>query len=299
LRETPSPRGRAGQPRAVRLLAGDRGIEPRWPVLETSVIPDRLLRFWVPARYRSGTFAFTARCAGPLHHGHHLWSGWLDLPQRPPVPETGAHLPELHPDVLPSGIEPAPPGLQPGAITRSATGASLLAGLASGQRILGYSIVKDLQTNWFGDEESNLDRQGQSLPACHWPIPEHWFFRTRHGAPPYESRCSRLGLTMDPRKRKRPPRFPWAAWRRTIDSFAASRPTGPSARDPGCVEFGSSSADFSGRRNRPQTNTRSASQRRLASRRELCGECSTRLCEGELGQLVRQENFLPFSNHVC
>jgi len=26
------------------------------------------------------------------------WSGWLDLPQRPPVPETGAHLPELHPE---------------------------------------------------------------------------------------------------------------------------------------------------------------------------------------------------------
>jgi hypothetical protein len=34
-------------------------------------------------------------------------------------------------------------------------------------RILGYSIVKDLQTNGFGDEESNLDEQGQSLPACH------------------------------------------------------------------------------------------------------------------------------------
>src|SRR5579871_6770063 len=79
-------------------------------------------------------------------------SGWLELPQRPPVPETGAHLTELHPEVghtalqagnrpraararargedgvcpqVPSsGIEPASPALRAGAITRSATRAS-------------------------------------------------------------------------------------------------------------------------------------------------------------------------------
>ena len=51
--------------------AGGRGIEPRWPVLETSAIPDRRPRLWVTVRYRSGTFAFTARRAEPLHHGHH------------------------------------------------------------------------------------------------------------------------------------------------------------------------------------------------------------------------------------
>jgi hypothetical protein len=28
-----------------------------------------------------------------------IGSGWLDLPQRPPVPETGAHLTELHPEL--------------------------------------------------------------------------------------------------------------------------------------------------------------------------------------------------------
>ena len=54
-------------------------------------------------RFRTGTFAFTARRAEPLHHGHHVWSEWLDLPQRPPVPETGAHLTELYTE---SGHQP-------------------------------------------------------------------------------------------------------------------------------------------------------------------------------------------------
>ena len=87
--------GTSSPPRGA-LSAGGRGIEPRWPVLETSLIPDRHL--WsgrqdsnlhrprsgrggrpvdphpagVTVRYRSGTFAFTARRAEPLHHGHHF-----------------------------------------------------------------------------------------------------------------------------------------------------------------------------------------------------------------------------------
>jgi hypothetical protein len=86
--------GTSSPPRGA-LSAGGRGIEPRWPVLETSLIPDRCP--WsgrqdsnlhrprsgrggrpvdphpvgVTVRYRSGTFAFTARRAEPLHHGHH------------------------------------------------------------------------------------------------------------------------------------------------------------------------------------------------------------------------------------
>ena len=96
---TPDPKvtlvfGTSSAPRGA-LSAGGRGIEPRWRVLETRPIPDRCP--WsgrqdsnlhrprsgrggqpvdphpagVTARYRSGTFAFTARCAEPLHHGHH------------------------------------------------------------------------------------------------------------------------------------------------------------------------------------------------------------------------------------
>ena len=63
-------------------MAGNRGIEPRWPVLETSPIPDRFphSQIGVTARVRSGTFAFTARRAGPLHHGHHVGQGGWNCP---------------------------------------------------------------------------------------------------------------------------------------------------------------------------------------------------------------------------
>jgi hypothetical protein len=132
-----------------------------------------------PAAYRAAARPSCYRRITSL-----CWSGWLDLPQRPPVPETGAHLPELHPEVggrktrgracappVPSsGIEPAPPGLQPGAITRSATRASLWPGWCPATGIVDYSIVRErfrCATKLFGDEDSNLDEQGQSLLACH------------------------------------------------------------------------------------------------------------------------------------
>ena len=96
---TPDPKvtlvfGTSSPPRGALSTSG-RGIEPRWPVLETSPIPDRhplserqvrtcvdLLprqvgnhyptpRYWVTGRFRSGTADFTARHAEPLHHGHH------------------------------------------------------------------------------------------------------------------------------------------------------------------------------------------------------------------------------------
>ena len=101
--------------------------------------------------------------------------GWI-CPSGLRFPKPALIYPSSTLRVLPSGIEPAFPGLQPGAITRSATGAFCRPDWRPARRILGYSIVKELQTSWFGDEESNLDRQGQSLPACHWPIPEHGVF---------------------------------------------------------------------------------------------------------------------------
>lgn len=122
--------------------------------------------YWVSARYRSGTFAFTARRAGPLHHGHHVGQGGWICPSGLRFPKPALIYPSSTLNVLPSGIEPAPPGLQPGAITRSATGASRWPDWRPASRILGYEVVKD-RANEFGDEESNLDGQGQSLPACH------------------------------------------------------------------------------------------------------------------------------------
>jgi hypothetical protein len=47
-----------------------------------------------PAAYRAAARPSCYRRITSL-----CWSGWLDLPQRPPVPETGAHLPELHPEI--------------------------------------------------------------------------------------------------------------------------------------------------------------------------------------------------------
>jgi hypothetical protein len=89
-------------------------------------------------------------------------SGWLDLPQRPPVPETGAHLPELHPEIV-------------GALVWNRTSVScssgrrhhqigykgkLWPGCCPATGIVDYSVVKDLlrcATKSFGDEDSNLD----------------------------------------------------------------------------------------------------------------------------------------------
>ena len=74
-----------------------------------------------------------------------------------------------------SGIEPASPALQAGAITRSATRTVLWPGWCPATGIVDYSIFKELirrATSSFGDEESNLDKQGQNLLACRWPIPE-------------------------------------------------------------------------------------------------------------------------------
>ena len=68
-----------------------------------------------------------------------------------------------------SGIEPASPALQAGAITRSATRAVLWPGWCPATGIVNYSIVRDhvrCATKSFGDEESNLDEQGQNLSAC-------------------------------------------------------------------------------------------------------------------------------------
>jgi hypothetical protein len=123
--------------------------------LETSAIPDRRPDLWVTVRVRSGTFAFTARCAEPLHHGHHGHVEAAGVPS--------------------SGIEPASPALQAGAITRSATRALLWPGWCPATGIVNYSIVKErirCATKSFGDEDSNLDWQGQNLLAYRWPIPD-------------------------------------------------------------------------------------------------------------------------------
>jgi hypothetical protein len=74
-----------------------------------------------------------------------------------------------------SGIEPTSPALQAGAITRSATRAKLWPGWGPATGIVDYSVVRErfaCATSVFGDEDSNLDRQGQNLLACRWPIPE-------------------------------------------------------------------------------------------------------------------------------
>jgi hypothetical protein len=49
---------------------------------------------------------------------------------------------------------------------------------------------------------------------------------------------------------------------------------------------------FSDRTNCGQTSADTLSPRRLAWMRALCRERSTRICEGELGHLIRQELFL-------
>jgi hypothetical protein len=214
--------------------AGRRGIEPRWPVLETSPIPDRHPHpVEVTVRFRSGAFAFTARRAEPLHHGHSRGGGTrtlvarlsgacsalelrlcgdraldcrraIELGQGGWICPSGLRLPKpaliypsstlrsgrparqaVHrlravrdrtrsedagaPMVPSSGIEPASPALQAGAISRSATRASSWPGWCPATGIVDYSVVRERfrrATNSIGDEDSNLDKQGQSLLAC-------------------------------------------------------------------------------------------------------------------------------------
>jgi hypothetical protein len=105
------------------LSAGCRGIEPRWPVLETSLIPDRDPKVG----------------ASTLEVDNHLLS----------VRENGRRVAKMgYAPVLPSGIGPASPALQAGAITRSATGAKSWPRLDQGRLcpatgIVIYLIVKD------------------------------------------------------------------------------------------------------------------------------------------------------------
>jgi hypothetical protein len=73
------------------------------------------------------------------------------------------------PMVSSSGIEPASPALQAGAITRSATRTLLWPGWCPATGIVNYSVVRKhvrCATKSSGDEESNLDEQGQNLSAC-------------------------------------------------------------------------------------------------------------------------------------
>ena len=147
--------------------------------------------FRVTVRYRSGTFAFTARCAEPLpprppcRRGGgsrtliaRLSSACSALELRLSAP--GARR-ESNPAAVAfvlvpsSGIEPASPALQAGAITRSATRAVLWPGWCPATGVVDYSVVREqlrCATQSFGDEDSNLDWQGQNLLACRWPTPE-------------------------------------------------------------------------------------------------------------------------------
>ena len=181
----------------------------------------------VTARLRSGTFAFTARRAEPLHHGHHgrlrrgggtrtlvsrlsgacsplelhlRWSGCLDLPQRPEVPETGARLSELPSSTLMSalvwnrtstswtsarrhhqigyeGIVVA--GVVPGHGHRRLFGFHRARSLRNravrgrgfeprraGSKPAGLSLA-DPRSARFRDQDSNLDCCVQSAGACH------------------------------------------------------------------------------------------------------------------------------------
>ena len=147
-------------------------------------------RFWRPARsqiaahifrvtvrYRSGTFAFTARRAEPLtprppcrRRGGgsrtlvaRLSSACSALELRLSAPgvrrksDPAAVAFVLVPS---SGIEPASPAVRAGAITRSATRAVLWPGWCPATGIVYYSIVREqlrCATQSFGDEESNLD----------------------------------------------------------------------------------------------------------------------------------------------
>lgn len=76
-------------------------------------------RCWVTARFRSGTCAFTARHAEPLHYGHHRFRD-ADSNRNDAASET-ARLRQRIPDrfVRPSRIELASPGYRPRALPLS------------------------------------------------------------------------------------------------------------------------------------------------------------------------------------
>jgi hypothetical protein len=103
-------------------LAGCQGIEPRCPVLETRLIPDRDPKVGASSSELDNRF--------------------LSVREADELAKTGFA------PVLPSGIGPASPALQAGAITRSATGAKSWPRQDQGRLcpatgIVDYLIVKD------------------------------------------------------------------------------------------------------------------------------------------------------------
>jgi hypothetical protein len=120
------------------------------------------------------------------------WSGWLELPQRPPVPETGAHLTELHPEgalvwnrtsisrssagrhhqigyegVLVAGVVPGHEHRRLFGCQR-AFGAVRGRGLEpryAGSKPAGLPLA-DPRADLFRDQDSNLDFCVQSAEAC-------------------------------------------------------------------------------------------------------------------------------------
>ena len=171
---------------------------------------------------------------GPLGHACVFISTWKLPPPRGPLSACSA--------VPSSGIEPAFPGLQPGAITRSATRAFVRPGWCPATGIVGYSIVRERSGTW-ASGESNPAHSVKSRVLRHqsfWPaqlLVAAGRIRTdsnrlKRPVPdqlgddgiavpadvrspdeePKQLLSSMFGLW----KRKRPPRFPWAAFRRTI-----------------------------------------------------------------------------------
>jgi hypothetical protein len=330
-------------------MAGSRGIEPRWPVLETSAIPDRLLHDGVSARFRSGTFAVTARRAGH-YTTDTIGSGWLELPQRPPVPETGAHPTELHPETrgAQAGLPPEPLRGRCGTLPRFHTQtrgaqAGLPAGAPSREvwnpprvpQSIGAPVWNRTSTSWTSARRHHQigygsisliglasDQAHPRLFDCQRPANE--LVRGR-GVEPRRAGSKPAGLPLaDPRALG----FSDEAWRCPVRAAARaprhhdpdpgnekgrrgfpgrpfverrirsrfSRPSTPSARNPGTVAWGYSSLHRASRRDHSSTRTRPESQTRPASNSELCGEWSARLCEGELGCSIRQGDFSSLLN---
>jgi hypothetical protein len=210
---------------------------------------------WVTARLRSGTFAFTARRAGPLHHGHHAGQGGWICPSdlRFPKPaliypsstlmcsrlESNQHLLDFSQAPSPDRLQERMPsriGVRPGASsairlskTRKRTGSGTRNRTSIDRVKACRPAIGRSPSIWFSGGSGRTR-------TCVWAVAQTDLrsapFAARMHAPPHEARAGSSVSRWTP-EMKKAAEVSLGGLASNEDSFALNRPSSASTRSPG------------------------------------------------------------------